>query len=173
VLIPARRSRRLLPLLLLAATALWCAALPSLAAAVCRDDRAATLRSLNAARARHGVGALRLDALLNRAARRHSRDMVERGYFAHESRSGARFSSRIAATGWMRRRRRWAVGETLAWGWGASAAPPEIVAAWLRSPSHRRVALSPRYLRVGIGIVCGTPVAGAPAGLTYTADFGS
>jgi uncharacterized protein YkwD len=169
---PARRSLRLL-LPLLAATALGCATLPALAAASCPSDRAATLRSLNAARARHGVGRLRLDALLDRAARRHSREMVLRRYFAHESRSGARFSSRIAATGWMRRRRRWAVGETLAWGWGSGATPSAVMAAWLRSPTHRRIALSPRYRRVGIGIVCGTPVAGAPAGLTYTADFGS
>jgi len=168
----ARRTPRLL-LPLLATAALWCAALPGLAAAWGSDDRAATLRSLNAARARHGVEPLRLDALLNRAARRHSREMVARRYFAHESRRGARFSSRIAATGWMRRHRRWRVGETLAWGWGTSATPPAVIAAWLRSPSHRRIALSSRYRRVGIGIVRGTPLAGAPAGLTYTADFGS
>jgi uncharacterized protein YkwD len=99
--------------------------------------------------------------------------MVRRRYFAHESLDGARFSTRIAATGWMRRRGRWYVGETLAWGSGTSAGPQEIVAAWLRSPSHRQVALSPLYRRVGIGIVPGTPVAGLPGGLTYTADFGS
>jgi uncharacterized protein YkwD len=167
--IPARRT--LLPLL--AAIALLCTALPGLAAARCPADRAATLRSLNAARARLGVRPVRLDALLNRAARRHSRDMVQYRYFAHESRGGARFSSRIAATGWMQRRRRWNVGETLAWGWGTSATPSAVIAAWLRSPSHWRIALSPRYRRVGIGIACGTPVARAPAGMTYTADFGS
>ena len=167
----ARRPRRLL-LPVLAVAALWVAALPGVAAAR-HADRAATLRSLNAARARHGVPPLRLDALLCRAARRHSREMVLRRYFAHESRDGARFSSRIAATGWMRRHRRWDVGETLAWGQGAGAAPREVVAAWLGSPSHRRIALSPRYRRVGIGVVHGTPVAGRRAGLTYTADFGS
>jgi uncharacterized protein YkwD len=156
--------------------------LPVLAAAVLSgtaspawssDDRAATLQSLNAARARHGVAPLRLDVLLTRAARRHSREMVRRRYFAHASRGGARFSTRIAATGWMRRHPRWRVGETLAWGWGTSATPAAVIAAWLRSSSHRRIALSPRYRRVGIGIVRGTPVAGTPAGLTYTADFGS
>jgi len=160
-------SGRLLPIVV--AAVLSCTA----PAAWGRDDRGAALRSLNAARAHHGVAPLRLDVLLNRAARRHSREMVRRRFFAHESCGGARFSTRIAATGWMRRHRRWRVGETLAWGWGTSAAPAQIVAAWLRSPSHRRIALSPRYRRVGIGIVRGTPVAGAPAGLTYTADFGS
>jgi uncharacterized protein YkwD len=161
-------------LTLLAAGAVWCAALPSPAVArCCRGDRAATLDALNAVRARHGEPPLVLDGRLLRAARRHSREMVARRYFAHESPDGARFSARIAATGWMPRRRRWYVGETLAWGCGTSAEPSMIVAAWLRSPSHRRVMLNPRYRRVGIGIVHGTPVAGAPAGLTYTADFGS
>lgn len=157
--------RFLLPFLL-AATALS----PTAQAA---SDRDATLRALNAARARHGAAPLRLDALLNRAARRHSREMVQRRFFAHESRDGARFSARIAATGWMRRHRRWHVGETLAWGWGTSATPAAVIDAWLRSASHRRIALSARYRRVGIGIVRGTPMAGTPAGLTYTADFGS
>ena len=160
--------RFLLPILAL--TALLAAA-PTASAR--DDDRAATLRALNVARAQHGVAPLRLDVLLNIAARRHSREMVLRRYFAHESGSGARFSTRIAATGWMRRHRRWHVGETLAWGWGTSATPSAVIGAWLRSPSHRRIALSPRYRRVGIGIVHGTPVAGTPAGLTYTADFGS
>jgi len=142
-------------------------------AASARDDRATTLRALNVARAQHGAAPLQLDVLLNRAARSHSREMVARRFFAHESHDGARFSSRIAATGWMRRHPRWHVGETLAWGLGTSATPPAIITAWLRSPSHRRIALSPRYRRVGIGIVRGTPVTDAPGGLTYTADFGS
>jgi len=161
-------------LTLLAAGAVWCAALPSPAVArCCLAHRTATLRALNAVRAASGERPLRLDRRLVHAARRHSREMVLRRYFAHESPDGARFSARIAATGWMPRRGRWYVGETLAWGRGTSAEPSLIVAAWLRSPSHRRVLLDPRYRQVGIGIVRGTPVAADLAGLTYTADFGS
>jgi uncharacterized protein YkwD len=161
-------------LTLLAAGALWCAALPSPAVArCCPAQGTATLQALNAVRAASGAQPLVLDRRLVRAARRHSREMVLRRYFAHESPDGARFSARIAATGWMPRHRRWYVGETLAWGRGTSAEPSMIVAAWLRSPSHRRVVLDPRYRRVGIGIVHGTPLAGDRAGLTYTADFGS
>ena len=65
------------------------------------------------------------------------------------------------------------LGQTLGWGWGTSATPAAVIDAWLHSTSHRRIVLSSRYRRVGIGIVRGTPVAGTPAGLTYTADFGS
>src|SRR4051812_44947381 len=135
----ALTSRLRRPLLsALAAVALWCLALPGVAAAWCGDDLSATLWSLNALRSRQGVTPLRLDTRLSRAAVRHSRDMVHRRYFAHESITGAPFSSRIAATGWMRGRGRWSVGETLAWGLGESATPESIIAAWLRSPSHRR-----------------------------------
>ena len=74
----------------------------------------------------------------------------------------------------MRRHGRWYVGETLAWGWGTSAGPSarrrRLARAAPRTGGSRSAR---RYRRVGIGIVRGTPVAGAPAGLTYTADFGS
>jgi uncharacterized protein YkwD len=134
---------------------------------------AAVLRLLNAARADAGAPPLRLDRRLNRSSRRHSCDMVAHHYFAHESRSGARFSARIARTGWMRGRRRWNVGENLAWGAGSDAAPRAIVQAWLQSPPHRHNLLAPGFRVVGIGIVAGTPIAGKPMGRTYTTDFGS
>jgi uncharacterized protein YkwD len=133
----------------------------------------AALRLLNAARAAHGAPPLRLDRRLLRAARRHSRDMVVHRYFAHESRSGERPSARIARTGWMRGRGIWRVGENLAWGTGRKGRPAAIVAAWLRSPVHRRVMLRRSYRVVGVGIARGTPIAGAAAGRTYTADFGT
>ena len=152
---------------ILAATALWSGT------AAASPGNPALLRELNAARADHGLAPLRADARLIHAATRHSRDMVAHQYFAHESRSGARFSSRIAATGFMRRNGRWWVGENLAWGRGPDAAPEAIVRAWLQSPSHRRVVLSARYRRVGIGVASGTPAEPDGPGITYTADFGS
>jgi uncharacterized protein YkwD len=145
------------------------------AAARCSHDRraasATVLHLLNAARAQHGAAPLRLDRRLTLSARRHSRDMVWHRYFAHESRSGARFSARIARTGWMRGRRRWRVGENLAWGLGADATPQSIVEAWIRSAPHRHNLLDHKFRVVGIGIASGTP--GMPGGRTYTADFGS
>jgi uncharacterized protein YkwD len=130
-----------------------------------------TLALINAARARYGAPALRADPRLERAARRHSRDMVAHRYFAHDSRSGARFSARIARVGWMRGRARWRVGEDLAWGTGRAATPRAVLAAWLHSPAHRRVLLRRSYRVVGVGVAAGTPK--GRAGRTYTADFGS
>jgi uncharacterized protein YkwD len=161
----------MLPLRLLIAALAASALFTSTASATPRQ--AAVVRILNAARAEHGLAPLRRDARLARAATRHSRDMVAHRYFAHESRDGARFSSRIAATGFMPARGRWWVGENLAWGRDHDAAPESIVQAWLRSPTHRRVMLSARYRRVGIGVASGTPADAAAPGVTYTADFGS
>src|SRR6185436_188692 len=80
------------------------AVLASAAGADCADAAppSAVLGLLNAARAAHGAPPLRLDRRLARAARGHARDMVAHRYFAHESRSGERFTARIARTGWMR-----------------------------------------------------------------------
>src|SRR3954465_11063846 len=124
-----------------------------------------TLCWLNAARAEHGLAPLRRDPRLERAADQHSRDMVARGYFEHETPGGGAFSARIAATGWMRHRPEWRVGETLAWGSASRAAPAATVQAWLDSPPHRRIVLSARFRVVGIGTVPGTPT-GVPDGAT-------
>jgi len=130
-----------------------------------------TLQAINAARAERGVAPVRADARLAAAAQGHSREMVARAYFAHVSPSGADLRSRVARTGWLHSRPAWALGEDIAWGTGVLASPGEVVAAWLRSPPHRRIVLGRSFHRVGIGIADGTPSAGP--GATYTADFGS
>lgn len=135
--------------------------------------RTTTLCLLNAKRHARALAPLRVSGKLARAARRHSRDMVRHQYFAHDSRFGAAFSARIAATGWMRGRDAWSVGENLAWGGGPRATPEAIVAAWMASPAHRRNILDRRFHTIGIGVVTGMPVAAGGTGATYTTDFGS
>jgi uncharacterized protein YkwD len=176
-----RRLRRLAVTPLLAAAAI--AAVPALAdAAPCSgDDRApaalgsaetnVTLCLLNNERAAHGLRPLRLDRKLSRAARGHSRDMVAKRYFAHDSRSGASFSSRIKRAGWMRGRRAWTVGENIGWGEGTSASPRAMVSAWMHSAGHRANILERHFRLIGIGIALGAPT-GANDGATYATDFG-
>jgi uncharacterized protein YkwD len=146
---------------------------PAPAAGRASSVQAELVELLNAARAAQGAPPLRPDPRLALAARRHSRDMAAHHYFSHDSRRGERFSARIARTGWMRARVRWRVGETLAWGVGAKAAPRSIVAAWLASAGHRRIVLAGRFRRVGAGVAEGTPFGSGAEGRTYTADFGS
>ena len=97
---------------------------------------------MNRVRAQHGLGALRFDSHLQRAARAHSREMVATNTFSH----GA-FGSRMlqfAVTGSV-------AGENLAWGTGSRGTPRGIVAAWLASPEHRANLLRPSFVRVGVG----------------------
>jgi uncharacterized protein YkwD len=133
--------------------------------------RAATLCVLNRERAAHHLRALRLDGRLTSAAQGHSDDMVAHRYFAHESRSGATFGSRIKHTGWTRHRRSWTVGENIAYGTGGSATPRAIAVAWMHSAGHRANILSRRFHVIGIGIATGTP--NGESGATYSTDFGS
>jgi uncharacterized protein YkwD len=151
-----------------------CAGADAAPAQLDRQARSATvLCLLNDQRAASGLPPLGGDRRLAAAARAHSRDMVAHQYFAHDSRSGASFAVRIRRAGWMRGRRSWRVGENLAWGTGGLATPRAILAAWMKSPPHRRAVLDSGYRVVGIGVAIGAPVGGAADGATYTADFGS
>jgi uncharacterized protein YkwD len=132
----------------------------------------ATVHLINAVRDAHGLPAVRLNAQLSTAARRHSKDMVRRHYFSHVTPEGFTFADRIRRTGYLRTNRHWLVGETLAWGWRRRAAPARIVTAWMHSPPHREVILNPTYRDVGIGVVTGVPEPLPRGGATYTADFG-
>jgi uncharacterized protein YkwD len=138
-----------------------------------RALRMATRCLLNKKRRSHGLLRLRGNGRLHNAAGRHTVDMARRHYFSHTSISGASFLDRIRHTGYLRRARRWSVGENIAWGTGALSTPRAIVRAWMRSPGHRANILSPRFREIGIGISFGAPVrSSAHPAATYTTDFG-
>ena len=132
-----------------------------------------TLCLMNAERARRGLPRLRLNRRLSRAAARHSRDMVRRHYFAHDSLGGASFVDRIRRTGYLRSVRSWNVGENLAWGSGNRGTPEQIVRAWMNSPGHRTNILTGRFREVGIGVSEGAPVRVESPAATYTTNFGA
>jgi uncharacterized protein YkwD len=130
----------------------------------------ATLCVLNAQRARHGLGTLRLNGKLSSAARRHSRAMVRERFFSHDSRNGGSFLDRIRATGYLSGARSWRVGENIAYGSGSRSTPRSIGRAWMNSPGHRANILSESFREIGIGLAPGTPF--GSGGATYTTDFG-
>ena len=134
------------------------------------EVRVATLCLINAERRQRGLKPLRQNARLAAAGKRHARDMVSFRYFAHNSRAGRRFSSRIQRTGYPRGRRA-LLGENLAWGTGTYASPRRIVRGWMQSPGHRANILQPAFREIGIAIVAGTPKTG-PDGATYATEFG-
>lgn len=134
--------------------------------------RSATLCLLKHERASRGLGRLRPSRLLAVAARRHSKDMVRKQYFAHDSLNGHTFDVRIKATGYLAASNGWEIGENLAWGSGAQSTPRSIVAAWMASPPHRRNILKADYRQIGIAIHKGSPASPDPAAATYTTEFG-
>lgn len=145
-------------------------------AATLDDARRAVLCLLNRHRAQRKLPPLRPNPRLQRAARGHSRDMVRRGYFSHESPNGRSILDRARAVRYVPRSGSWALGENIGWGTGALGQPAALVRAWMRSPSHRSNILNPRFREIGIGIAIGVPVRdralAARGGATYTTDFG-
>ena len=133
----------------------------------------ATLCLVNRERRRRGLRALRAERRLALAARRHAGDMVRHSYFAHNSRSGARFTSRIARAGYLRGAASWRAGENIAWGAGHRSTPRRIVRAWMNSPGHRANILNGGFRDLGVGVVAGAPVPGDyDVEATYVHDFG-
>ena len=133
--------------------------------------RAAVVCLVNQERAAHGLGRLAGNRTLTRAGRRHARDMVSRGYFSHDTPEGVTPQARAAA--YLPAAGVWTVGENLAWGPGGSNTPRDIVRDWMNSPSHRANVLRPGFREIGVGVVAGSPRAGAAGAFTYAAEFGS
>jgi hypothetical protein len=112
----------------------------------------------NMARSSAGLAPLTCDPGLARAARLHSQDMCDGGYFDHSSRDGRSFTDRIDEQGV----RYGAAGENIAWG---QQTPEEVHSGWMSSPGHRANILGREYRRIGIGYV---PCGGSPL---WTQDF--
>lgn len=125
---------------------------------------------VNEARARGGVcgnisfpasSPLRYDALLERAAQKHSEDMNAANELGHLSPAGGIYNpagsvlrERINREGYQ-----WSViGENVAWNYPF----PDLVAAWLDSPHHCENILNPEFTDVGFG----------KAGTYWTQNFG-
>jgi uncharacterized protein YkwD len=121
----------------------------------------ALLRQMNRVRAAHALAPLRYDAHLERAARSHSREMLDEDSFQHGA-FGTRML-RFAVSGHL-------AGENLAWGTGRLSTPQGIVDAWLASPEHRANLLRPSFDRVGIGSLVGAFL-GNRSARVVTADF--
>lgn len=97
------------------------------------------------------------DERLFEAARGHSVDMANQGYFSHTSLDGRTFSQRITNAGYI-----WnTCGENIAYGYSS---PQAVVNAWMNSSGHRDNILNASYCDVGVGHT--------PNGHYWTQDFG-
>jgi uncharacterized protein YkwD len=119
---------------------------------------------LNQIRQQNGLGALTMSAPLRNAARAHSADMLQQGYFDHDSPNES-WDARIA-----RYLKSPLVGENIAWGQGSYGSPAGIVSQWMHSATHRAIILTGGLHRVGLGLASGTYDGTADA-VMATADF--
>ncbi|WP_307817484.1 CAP domain-containing protein [Nocardia acididurans] len=100
----------------------------------------------NAERARHGMRPLAHDVRLSAVARKHSADMLERGYFSHTGLDGRQPWDRAKDEGIDYR----GIAENIAWGQRSAA---EVVDGWMNSPGHRANILTPEFTNIGVGRV--------------------
>ena len=110
---------------------------------------------VNKQRTRRGLRPVRVRYDLTRAARAHSRDMARRNRLTHCSANGDSTGKRLRRYGYTSSGYRyWCVGEDIAWGrYGTLyATPTAIVAAWMKSYSHRKVILRKALRDVGVGV---------------------
>lgn len=127
------------------------------------------LRLINDYRAENGLRSLTLSDTLTRASERHSRDMAEYDFFAHNTErssyypNGARPWNRMEAEGYDYNT---AKGENLAVGYESAE---EALRAWQDSPSHNAAMLDENYKAMGVARI---NVPGSVHGWYWTTDFG-
>ena len=118
----------------------------------------------NAARRDRDLKPLCVHPALQKAARAHSKDMIERDYFSHVTKGRNEDAcERIRRYGYS-----WsACGENI----GYRSTPDRMFDAWMGSSGHRANILSGRFREVGIGTHTGNY--GDFETTMYTVDFGA
>jgi uncharacterized protein YkwD len=164
------------PLTALLAAAVF--SVPAVSAQPPRESGSSLARGIvaeiNAVRADHGLGPVRLVRPLAAAAGEHSSEMGTHGYFSHDSADGTTFWKRVEAYYVAHGYRYWSVGENLLWSVGALT-PAEAVNMWMQSKPHRENLLDKNWRQIGLSVKRFASAPGVYHGLDVsivTADFG-
>jgi uncharacterized protein YkwD/uncharacterized membrane protein required for colicin V production len=127
-------------------------------AAIDPEAEAAMLRLVNAERRKQGLAPLRMDEKLRQVARAHARDLLARGYFAHDTPEGRSPFDRLRAAGIDFT----AAGENIAFAPDVQTAH----AGLMSSPGHRANIQRPAFRHVGIGALRAPPF-----GVMFSQEF--
>ena len=167
--------------LLGALTALLAFAVPAAFARRAADSQTAmaaldtgVLAQLNAIRTAHGLVPLTLDPQLTAAATAHTSEMLNDGYFAHDSHDGAPFWSRLTAYTRAAPHGGWSVGENLLWS-APDVDAPTALKLWMASPEHRANILTAKWRQIGVAAIHADTAPGTFGGqpvTVITTDFG-
>jgi uncharacterized protein YkwD len=137
------------------------------------STEARVLELHNQARKRHGLKALCVNPTLTKAARAHSKEMLDKDYTSHNSFNGETVKQRLARFGYTTSGYSYyAIGENIAWGCGSSGSPDHIFDFWMHSSPHRSNILNKSFREVGIGVLTGTYKQCSQTTM-YTVDFGT
>lgn len=103
------------------------------------------MQATNQDRAQHGLGPLRWDPALARAAQAHAYEMVRHGELSHQYAGEPDLMTRAGHDG--------AHFSTVAENIAVAPNPQSVESEWMHSPPHRHNILDPRLTTVGIGLV--------------------
>jgi uncharacterized protein YkwD len=150
---------RLLAILAVVVSALVLSAPPAGATTLtsCNARERALLDAMNAVRAKHGLGPLRMSRPLKRAATRHSNSMGRNGYMSHDLYTPSLANNWTPLSTWLRwywpgpGYTSWRMGENIAWG-APELSMRDALRWWMNSTPHRANILG-NYNRVGIAAV--------------------
>ena len=136
---------------------------------------AATLCLINRVRAAYHLRPLRPNRELQAVAVAQTHNMVRRDYFADNPPSGQTLAARIAASRYLAHAARFSTAQNIGWGTVREASPARMLEAWMASPPHRQVILTPAYRDAGVGVVPAVPsvVGGGMGGATFAVEFGT
>lgn len=126
-------------------------------------DEKTTFAKHNNIRRDRGLKTFCVHPALQRAARTHSKDMIQRDYFAHGN-----VGKRLDKFGYDWR----TYGENIAYGSGTKGQPASIMRGWMESSGHRANILNNNFREIGVGTHTGT-YKGTRNVTMYTADFGA
>jgi len=135
---------------------------------------AGVLVQLNAIRTAHHLVPLKLNAALTAAAQGHSAEMLDDGYFAHESVDGGPFWKRLTAYS-DSAHGSWSLGENLLWS-SPNVDAGRALRLWMASPEHRHNILTARWREIGIAAIHADIAPGTYGGRSVTVittDFGA
>jgi uncharacterized protein YkwD len=127
-------------------------------------SRTEVLDRVNAARGKARRPPLRRQAQLDQVAQAYALDMLQRGFYAHESPEGQDVMDRIVASGYNPMK----VGENIASG---QSTVRQVVEGWLSSRHHYDNIADPEFVETGIGIAHG-PTPGGSYRFLWVQVFG-
>ncbi len=121
------------------------------------DTEKRSLDLHNQTRVSNGLSKFCVDSALQNAARAHSKEMIDKDYFSHNSYNGETFSNRLKRYGYTPLPNRyWTVGENIAYNSASGTASADKVhSQWMNSTGHKANILNKNFRQIGIGAVYG------------------